>query len=148
MYSAMMPVSAAAVSLFFRNQTSWKREKSSTHIITYLLPPTLVVGMLPAWSTKKRPALRVERVFVDFCTTLRRAFALEQATHGVQKPDSSTSSFFPVSRVIYSLGWPSSRCAYITPRDSNALENNALFPVLLQRRLITSNKPDSPRWKV
>ena len=90
----------------------------------------------------------MERVFVDFCTTLRRAFALEQATHGVQEPDSSTSSCFPVSRVIYSLGWPSNRCAYITPRDSNALEDNALFPVLLQRRLITSNKPDSPRRKV
>ena len=69
MYSAMMPVSAAAVSLFFRNQTILKREKSSTHIITYLLPPTLVVGMLSPWSTKKRPALRVKRVFVDFCTT-------------------------------------------------------------------------------
>ena len=148
MYSAMMPVSAAAVSLFFRNRTILKREKSSTHIITYILPPTLVVGMLLPWSTKKRPALRVEGVFVGLCTTLRRAFALEQATHGVQEPDSSTSSCLPVSRVIYSLGWPSSRCAYITPRDSNALEDNALFTVLLQRCIITSNKPDSPRRKV
>ena len=148
MYSAMMFVSAAVVSLFFRNRTILKREKSSTYIITYLLPRTLVAGMLPPRSTKKRPALRVERVFVDFGTTLRRAFALEQATHGVQEPDSSTSSCFPLSRVIYSLGWPSSRCAYITPRDSNALEDNALFPVLLQRRPITSSKPGSPRRKV
>ena len=118
------------------------------YIITYLLHPRLVACMLPPRSTKKRPALRVERVFVDFSTALRRAFALEQATHGVHVPDSSTTSFFAVSRVICSLGWPSSWCISITPRDSNALDDYALFSVLLQRRPITSNKPDFPRRKV
>ena len=78
-----------------------------------VLPPRLVAGMLPPRSTKKRPALRVEQVFVDFGTALRRAFAMEQATHGVHGPDSSITSCFDVSRVNCSLGWPSSRASPI-----------------------------------
>ena len=104
--------------------------------------------MLPPRSTKKRPALRVERVFVEFRTPLQRAFALEQAEHGVNGPDSSTPRFFAVSRGICSLGRPSSRCTSNTPPDSNALEDNAIFPVLLQRHPLTSNKPDSSKRKV
>ena len=64
MYSAIIFLSAAAASLFFfRNQTILKREKSSTHIITYLLPPRLVAGMLPPRSTNtcstRREGLRI-----------------------------------------------------------------------------------------
>ena len=99
-----------------------------------ILAPRLVAGMLPPRSTKKRQTLRVERVLVDFGTALRRAFTLEQATHGVHGPDSSMPSCFALSRVIHSLRWPSSRCISITPRDSNALEDKALLAVLLQRR--------------
>ena len=148
MYSAMMSLNAAAASFLLRNRTILKREKSPTHIVPFLLPPRLVAGMLSPRSTKKRPALRVERVFIDFGMALRRAFALGQATHGVNGPDNSTPSCFAVFRVICSLGWPSSRCVPITPLNSNACEDNALFPVLLQRRPITSNKPDSQRRKM
>ena len=148
MYSAMMFLSAAAASLFFRNRTTSKHEKSSTHIITYLLPPRLFAGMLPPRFAKKRPAQRAEQVFVDFGTALRRAFVLEQATHGLHGPDSFTPSFSAVSRVICSLGCSSSRCISTIPRDSNAHEDNALFPVFLQGRPITLNKPDSPRRRM
>ena len=56
MYSAMIFLSAAAASLFFfGTQKILKREKSSTQIITYLLPPRLVAGTLPPRSTKKAP---------------------------------------------------------------------------------------------
>ena len=80
MYSAVMFLSAVAASLFFRNQTVLKREKSSPHILRYLLQPRLVEGMLPPRSAKKRPAERVERVFVDFGTVLRRGFCLRAGT--------------------------------------------------------------------
>ena len=102
----------------------------------------------PPMPTKKRRALRAEQVFADFSTALQRTFALELATHDLHGPNSSTPSCFALSRVVFSLGWRSSRCISIIPRDSNAHEDNALFPVLQQRRPITLNKPDSPRRKV
>lgn len=144
---AIVFLSPAGAPLFFNNLTILKREKSSPHIMTYLLPPRLVVGIIPLRFTKQRPALRVQRVFVEFSTAFRRAFATEQVSHSVHWPESSTLSCFTVSRVICSPGWPRGRRISITPRNDSVLGDNAL-PFMSQRRPIASNKPASPRRNV
>ena len=140
MYSVMMFLSAVAAYLFFRNRTMLKHEKSFTHIITYLLSPRLVAGNARpcGWSGCSltlvqsydvlSPWSRQHTAFTDQIGPLRVVL--------------------PYLKCFSSLGWASSRCVSITPRNSNALEDNALFPVLLQRRPITSNTPNYPRQKV
>lgn len=104
MYSAIMFLSVAGVSLFFWSLATLERVKSSIHTMKYLVPHRLIAGMLRPKFTKKVPALLVERVFIGFSTPLRHAFALEQAMHGIIWPVSFTQSCFTLYRVISSMG--------------------------------------------